>query len=224
MKVDATVRLRVLAVCIIWMFPFSALSADESVSEILTKVSEAYRTLQSYELVADISTEVVAAGDARSPDGGRATSNFHKAMNSEVDLAAVGPEKVRLQVKDERHEVLVVSDGVTRWTYLPRKKQYTEAAATTAVAGESRAETRTETELLSQNRDLLVGRYQGILKFRSKFILEKGNVNDLRHHSPSSCLACKLPRAKIGVRHANNPFRQLTKTMAEAGTGNSLLS
>ena len=96
-------------------------------------------------------------------------------MNSAVDLAAVGPEKVRLQVKDERYEVLVVSDGITRWTYLPRKKQYTEAAATTAVAGESRAETGAETELLSQNRDLLVGRYQSILKFRSKFILEKGN-------------------------------------------------
>jgi outer membrane lipoprotein-sorting protein len=164
-----------MAVCFFWMCPFGALSADESVNEILTKVSETYRTLQSYELVADISTEIVAAGEARSPDGGRATSNFHQATNSEVDLAAVGPEKVRLQIKDEKHEILLVSDGVTRWTYLPRKKQYMEAATTTAAAGQSRPETEAEMELLSQNRDLLVSRYQGILKFRSKFMLEKGN-------------------------------------------------
>ena len=45
MKCDATMRLRFLAVCIFFMFPLSALSADESVNEILTKVSEAYRTL-----------------------------------------------------------------------------------------------------------------------------------------------------------------------------------
>jgi outer membrane lipoprotein-sorting protein len=157
------------------MFPSSALSADESVNEILTKVSETYRTLQSYELVADISTEIVARGEARSSDGGRATSNFHQATNSEVDLVAVNPEKVRLQIKYERQEVLLVSDGVTRWTYLPRKKQYTEAAASSAPGGQSRPETEAETELLSRKRDLLVSRYQGILKFRSKFILEKEN-------------------------------------------------
>jgi outer membrane lipoprotein-sorting protein len=155
------------------MFPFSTFSADESVNEILTKASETYRTLQSYQLVADISTEVVAVGEARSPEGGRATSNFHQATNSEVDLAAVSPGKVRFQIKDERREVLVVSDGVTRWTYLPRKKQYTEAATTTAAAGQPQPGPRAETDLVIQNQDLLVNRYQGLLRFRSNFRLEK---------------------------------------------------
>jgi len=163
MKFDATIGLRLLVACFLWMFSFSALSVDESVNEILTKVSEAYRTLQSYELVADISTEIVAAGETRSPDGGRTTSNFHQATNSEVDLAAAGPEKIRLQIKDERHEVLLISEGVTRWTYLPRKKQYMEAATTPAASSE-RADTG-ETTLLNENQDLLVNRYQRIQRF-----------------------------------------------------------
>jgi outer membrane lipoprotein-sorting protein len=125
--------------------------------------------------VADISTEVAAVGEARSPEGGRAISNFHQATNSEVDLADVTPRKVRLQIKDERREVLLVSDGVTRWTYLPRKKQYTEEATATAAAGQYRSDTGAETDLVSQNQDLLINRYQGLLKFRANFMLEKGS-------------------------------------------------
>jgi outer membrane lipoprotein-sorting protein len=147
MKFNATIGLRVLAVCLLWTLPFSAFSADESVNEILTKVSETYRALQTYQLVADISTEVAAVGEARSPEGGRAVSNFHQATNSEVDLAAVTTRKVRLQIKDERREVLLVSDGVTRWTYLPRKKQYTEEATATAAAGQYRSDTWAENGL-----------------------------------------------------------------------------
>ncbi len=173
MKFNATIGLRVLAVCLLWTLPFTAFTADESVNGILTKVSETYRALQSYQLVADISTEVVAVGEARSPEGGRAISNFHQATNSEVDLA-VTPGKIRLQIKDERREVLLVSDGVTRWTYLPRKKQYTEEATATTAAGQYRSDTgAAETDLVSQNQDLLINRYHGLLKYRANFTLEK---------------------------------------------------
>src|SRR6476660_368432 len=71
--------------------------ADVPVTEILANVSENYARLHGYQLVGDINTAVVAVGDARSPEGGRATSNFHQSTNSEVDLAAVPPGKVRLQ-------------------------------------------------------------------------------------------------------------------------------
>lgn len=147
--------------------------ADVSVNEILAKVSETYRKLQSYQLLADISEEVAAVGDVRSPEGGRTISNFHQSTNSEVDLAAVNPGKVRLQLKDERREVLFVSDGVTTWMYLPRKKQYTEAPATAVAAGQSRADAKTEADILRQNQDLLVNRYQGLPRFSSTFVLEK---------------------------------------------------
>jgi outer membrane lipoprotein-sorting protein len=149
--------------------------ADVSVNEILAKVSETYRGLQNYQLVADISEEVAAVGDVRSPEGGRTTSNFHQSTNSEVDLAAVNPGKVRLQVKDERREVLLVSDGVTTWTYLPRKKQYTDVATSTAAATQSRGDAKAEADILRQNQDLLVNRYQGLARFSSTFVLEKDN-------------------------------------------------
>jgi outer membrane lipoprotein-sorting protein len=149
--------------------------ADMSVNEILAKVSETYRGLQSYQLVADISEAVAAIGDVRSPEGGRTTSNFHQSTNSEVDLAAVNPGKVRLQVKDERHEILLVSDGVTTWTYLPTKKQYTEVTTSTAAASQSRGDAKAEADILRQNQDLLVNRYQGLARFSSTFVLERDN-------------------------------------------------
>ena len=166
-----------VSLCLVLLFGlFSKRSfADVSVDEILAKVSETYRRLQSYQLVADISEEVAAVGDVRSADGSRATSNFHQSKNSEIDFAAVNPGKVHLQVKDEKREVLLVSDGVTMWTYLPRKKQYTEAPTATVVTGQSRSDAKAETDLLSQNQDLLVSRYQGITRFSSAFVFEKDN-------------------------------------------------
>ena len=167
-----------LSLCVVLLFGLLSKdsSADVSVNEILAKVSETYRSLQSYRLVADLSEEIAAVGDVRSPEGGRTTSNFHQSTNSEVDLAALNPRKVRLQVKDERHEVLLVSDGVTTWTYLPRKKQYTEVTTiTVAPAGQSRADAKAEADILRQNQDLLVNRYQSLLRFSSTFVLERDN-------------------------------------------------
>jgi outer membrane lipoprotein-sorting protein len=167
-----------LSLCVVLLFGLLSKdsSADVSVNEILAKVSETYRSLQSYRLVADMSEEIAAVGDVRFPEGGRTTSNFHPSTNSEVDLAAVNPGKVRLQVKDERHEVFLVSDGVTTWTYLPRKKQYMEVTTTTVPpAGQSRPDAKAEADILRQNQDLLVNRYQSLPRFSSTFVLERDN-------------------------------------------------
>ena len=157
--------------------PLSIFSfADLSVNEILTKVSETYRGLQSYQLVADVSEEVASVGDIRSTDGtSRTTSNFHQSTNSEVELAAVSPGKVRLLSRNDTREVLLISDGNTTWTYLPKKKQYTEVLSITPVTNQPRNDGKAETDFLRQNQELLVNRYRGISKFSSNFALEKDN-------------------------------------------------
>jgi len=154
----------------LWMLAFSVTakcsSEQPSVNEILEKVGDVYRGLESYQLVADVSVELAAVGDIRSPEGGRATSNFHQSTNSEIDLAARNPGKVHLQMKDDNHELLVVSDGTTVWTYLPKKRQYVEAL---------KADAKAELPILSHYQDLLVNRYRGLSKLDSKFVMQKNN-------------------------------------------------
>ena len=165
MRFKATISLRLLAACFLLTYPFKHcfLSADESVNEILTKVSETYRTRQSFQVTADISTEVVAVGDIRS-ESGRATSNFHQSTNSQVELATMNPGKIQLEIKDESNEVMILSDGSTTWTYLPRKKQYMEAPSANP-----------ESAFLGRYRNILMTRYQEISRFGSKFVMERDN-------------------------------------------------
>lgn len=137
-----------------------------SVNQVLEKVSELYRGLESYHLVAGMSVELVAVGDIHSPEGSRTTSNFHQSTNSEVDLAVLNPGKVRLQMKEDSREVLLVSDGTTIWTYLPNKKQYTEAP---------RADAKAQPSILRQYQDLLVDHYRGLSRLGPKFVMEKNN-------------------------------------------------
>ena len=55
-----------------------------------------------------------------------------------------------------------MSDGQKRWTYLPKRKQYTEEPVTT-----------TEPDVLRSCRALLVDRFRGISQYASNAVLEK---------------------------------------------------
>ena len=85
-----------------------------SVDEILKKVSETYRGLQSYQFVAEKVSELASG----------------PSFSSEISVSVSNPGRIRLEVTDEDGTLLVVSDGRTKWTYLPRREQYTEEAGT----------------------------------------------------------------------------------------------
>jgi outer membrane lipoprotein-sorting protein len=150
--------------------PLPCYSQQPALDEILKKVSETYQNLQSYQFVAEKITEIASVGSAESPGGGRAWSNFHKSDTSEIMLAALSPGKFRLDVKDEGGGLVLVSDGQTKWTYLPKRKQYTEASAAESA----------ETDALKSYRTLLVDRFRNLQQYSSKAVLEKDNQLKIR--------------------------------------------
>jgi outer membrane lipoprotein-sorting protein len=129
-----------------------------SAEEILTKVSETYRSLRSYQVVALENDELASVGESRSSTG-VAFSNFHKSRQIRVELAAVMPGKVRRVVENERLYFVLVSDGQTTWTYMPKQKQFSEAMWNPSQAPDaSRPDEKAEERILSQYWKLLVGR------------------------------------------------------------------
>jgi outer membrane lipoprotein-sorting protein len=156
--------------CAIWIVFLSLCCAlaprsyaqQPALEDVLKRVSETYQKLQTYQFVAQKTTELAAVGTAESPTGGRAWSNFHKSETSEIGLAATSPGKFRLDVTDEKGGLVLVNDGQTRWTYVPKRKQYTEEPATT-----------TEPDVLRSYRVLLVDRFRGISQYASNAVLEK---------------------------------------------------
>jgi outer membrane lipoprotein-sorting protein len=146
-----------------------------SANQILNKVSETYQSLRSYHFVAEENAELATGGEIRSPSG-TATSNFHKSTQTRVELAAAIPGKVRLMVKDDNLDILMVSDGQTTWTYLPKRKQYSEVLGTPAEpTGGFRPDDKREGRILGQYWNLLVGRFRGVSQFISIAKLENDN-------------------------------------------------
>jgi len=136
-----------------------------SVDEILKKVSDTYQNLQSYRFVVEQRAQFVAVGSIdsgtaaeNSMPGGTISPDFHKETVSQIELAEVRPGKIRLLVKDGKNDVLLVSDGQTTWTYLPKLKQYTE---------ELRPAGNAEMSNLGEIRNLLVNRFRGLSKYGS---------------------------------------------------------
>jgi len=144
--------------------PRPSYASQLSAEEILNQVSATYQNLRTCRFVAEENVEVAEAGEARSPSG-TAWSNFQKSTQTQIDVAAVMPAKLRLVVKDEKLDIVLVSDGQTTWTYLPKQKQYSEVLGALSEA--------TDTFRLIQYWNLLVGRFRGAAKFASTAKLEK---------------------------------------------------
>ncbi len=128
--------------------------------QILGKVGETYRELRDYQIeaVQHELTSVVGQGAAMS--GARFT------------LAIAAPDKVRLNFKNSRMNLLIVSDAQTTWWYLPEKKTYTRvsAAATLPLVGEG-ADTRRD--WVARVEEILVGRYTGLTMLSSGGVLKQ---------------------------------------------------
>ena len=139
-------------------------AAQLSVDEILRKVSENYQNLQSYRFVAERKDEVRAMGTASSGTG-TVTSNFQQSFQFQIELAEVRPSKVRLTVKNDFRELLLVSDGEKTWTCLPKKKKYTEESGPPAqTENQPPSEGRPAAAVLEEYRRLLVTRFRNIWK------------------------------------------------------------
>jgi thiol-disulfide isomerase/thioredoxin len=98
-------------------------------AELLKKVSETYRNLQSYHFEGITTMEVETGGMK------------HK-MEIPVAMAAVRPGKRRAEVKNPVMEILTLSDGQTEWAYVPQLKQFTKKAAASrrSTGGENASE------------------------------------------------------------------------------------
>ncbi len=135
-----------LAVC-------SVCSAQQlSANEILKRVSEMYRGLRTYQFVAE---------DVFDFDSHRFTS--------EIALSVANPGKIRLEVRDDDGVSLLVSDGRTRWIYLPSRKQYTAEPG-----NGNEAVTREGKKLdLPTYRSLLVERFRNLPEEGSSATVER---------------------------------------------------
>jgi outer membrane lipoprotein-sorting protein len=157
---SAIPRIAFLLLCA--TFPCVCYAQQPAVDGILKKVGETYQNLHSYQITAEKITE--AASVAIHPEGGgRVESNFHQSKNTQITLAVVDPGEFRLDVKEEGGELLLVSDGQTKWTYLTKRKQYTEEAGSA------------QPDILKSYRNLLVERFRGLSDYSSTAVLEKDN-------------------------------------------------
>ncbi len=94
------------------LLPAEDLTADQ----ILARISDTYRSLSSFRLVAVGQSET----DVFYPD---------------VELAEAKPGKIRLRLSNSRQELLLVSDGVETWAYLSAPNRYIEFSAAPLLPG-----------------------------------------------------------------------------------------
>jgi len=144
-------------------FPLVSYAQQPTVDGILKKVGETYQNLHSYQIAAEKITEAASVGAIHPEGGGRVESNFHQSKNTQIMLAVVDPGEFRLDVKEEGGGLLLVSDGQTKWTYLSKRKQYTEEAG------------NAQPDILKSYRNLLVERFRGLSDYSSTAVLEKDN-------------------------------------------------
>jgi outer membrane lipoprotein-sorting protein len=84
--------------------------------DILTKVATTYRTMKSFQAEATISTDMTSPG-------------MQQKMEMPMTLAAVLPDKMRMENKRAPMNMLLVSNGQTVWMYMPQINKYAKMDA-----------------------------------------------------------------------------------------------
>ena len=116
--------------------PQGAHAQDLSASDILTKISETYRQVSSFSVVAE--KRVDFDRDSGRENTGVGDPNYgmfefgHWSEDIRVTLMTSASAKARLLLKDQKKEVAVVSDGTRVWTSIPAQHAYTVAAVRSA--------------------------------------------------------------------------------------------
>src|SRR5437588_1739971 len=135
-----------------------SLSAPPPPPELLNQVAQTYKNLQAYQFVATQTTELLIRGAQRSGE-------------THLALAAVKPDKYRLTLKDDSKEIILVSDGETTWTYMPRQKQYTKQQA--AMSGDDEEDAAEQADTLTTALRTLVLFYEGVGRLGASATLAK---------------------------------------------------
>jgi peroxiredoxin/outer membrane lipoprotein-sorting protein len=133
-------------------------AAPASAPEILNQVVQTYKGLQAYQFVATETTELLVRGSQR-------TGETHLA------LAVVKPDKFRLTFKDDSKEIILVADGETTWTYMPKLKQYTKPQA--AMSGDDDEGDGEQADTLTTSLRALVLFYETVGRYGASAALAK---------------------------------------------------
>jgi peroxiredoxin/outer membrane lipoprotein-sorting protein len=151
-------KYRLASVC--WLFAgvSSMLAAPPSAPEVLNQVAQTYKGLQSYQFVATQATAIMARG-------------VQQSAETHLALAAVKPDKYRLTFKDDSKEIILVADGETTWTYMPKLKQYTKQQA--AMSGDDDESDGEQADTLTIALRTLVLFYENVTRYGSSAALAK---------------------------------------------------
>jgi outer membrane lipoprotein-sorting protein len=112
--------------------PNGAHAQDLSAADILKKVAESYRQVSTFSVVAEKTVELDTdtSGERYSPgnlDGPNVVVvGSHESEDIQVTLMASSSSRAKLLLKDNKKEIVVVSDGKVVWTLLPAQHAYTE--------------------------------------------------------------------------------------------------
>jgi peroxiredoxin/outer membrane lipoprotein-sorting protein len=136
----------------------AGLASAASAPEILNQVAQTYKGLQAYQFVATETSEILARG-------------MQRRGETHLALAVVKPDKFRLTYKDDAKEIIIVADGETTWTYMPKLKQYTKQQA--AVSGDDDAGDGEQADTLTTSLRTLVLFYEGIARYGASATLAK---------------------------------------------------
>lgn len=113
--------------------PYCAHAQNLSAADILKKVAEKYRLVSSISVVAerkveldtDTSEEKYSAGNVE----GTVSGSFAASQLMEVTLMVSSSSKAKLWLKNNKKEIVAVTDGKVVWTLLPAHNAYTELPA-----------------------------------------------------------------------------------------------
>jgi peroxiredoxin/outer membrane lipoprotein-sorting protein len=141
-----------IGACCFVLVSSAARGAPLTAAEILNRVADTYRGLQTYEFVATRTTELSAGGVQRSGE-------------SHIALAAVKPGKYRLTMKDDQKELIVVTDGETTWTYAPKMKQYTKQQVAVSEDSDEEGGDQDQADTLTSTLRSLVGIYENMARY-----------------------------------------------------------
>ena len=162
--------------------PKPSSASQLSAEEVLNKVSEAYRGIRSCrfvavetaELAANVETAQAASATESHPWSGTRYWGGQKSVETQVELVASLPGKVRLTAKGPKLDLVLSSDGRTTWAYVPRQKQYSEASWVPSQPPDpSRPDEEAEAQILSGYWTLLVDRFRTAWQFAPSAKLEK---------------------------------------------------
>jgi thiol-disulfide isomerase/thioredoxin len=135
------------------IFAFSAIvlgQDQKSVEDLLNKSAAVYKNLKGYRISAVNQVELAANGQVQFGE-------------TQLDLAALRPDKFRLLRKDGAGDLVCVNDGETIFMYLPKQKQYSQRSGAT-VGGDEEEQTAPDDDPVAAAQQLLITRFEGLGK------------------------------------------------------------